>query len=163
GLEAFAGRLQGRGPGAVGANIGANKESADRIGDYVRGLEALWGLASYFTINVSSPNTPGLRALQTKAALEELLGRLAEARGRLPRPGGGGRHRVGRRSLPADPRRRVRRPALFGAGLRGARPGAADQARSRGTAARRWLQVGQRGRGRELAARRHVAEVAALH
>jgi dihydroorotate dehydrogenase len=88
GLEAFAGRLARRGSsGAVGANIGANKDSADRIGDYVIGLARLWGLASYFTINISSPNTPGLRALQTKAALEELLGRLAEAADRLP-PGG---------------------------------------------------------------------------
>jgi dihydroorotate dehydrogenase len=91
GLEAFAGRLARRGPlgalgalGAVGANIGANKDSEDRIGDYVAGLTRLWGLASYFTINISSPNTPGLRALQTKAALEELLGRLAEARDGLP-------------------------------------------------------------------------------
>jgi dihydroorotate dehydrogenase len=84
GLEAFAGRLAQRGPGVIGANIGANKGSEDRIGDYVTGLRRLWGHASYFTINISSPNTPGLRALQTKAALEELLGRLAEVRGGLP-------------------------------------------------------------------------------
>ena len=84
GLEPFAARLARRGPGAVGANIGANKDAADRIGDYVTGLRRLWGLASYFTINISSPNTPGLRALQTRAALEELLGRLAEARDSLP-------------------------------------------------------------------------------
>jgi dihydroorotate dehydrogenase len=87
GLEAFAARLAGRGPGVVGANIGANKDSEDRIGDYVLGLKGLWGLASYFTINISSPNTPGLRALQTRAALEELLGRLAEARDTLPPEG----------------------------------------------------------------------------
>jgi dihydroorotate dehydrogenase len=87
GLEVFAGRLAARGPGVVGANIGANKDSEDRIGDYVAGLRRLWGLASYFTINVSSPNTPGLRALQTRAALEELLGRLAEARDALPAAG----------------------------------------------------------------------------
>jgi dihydroorotate dehydrogenase len=87
GLEAFAGRLGARGPGVVGANIGANKDSEDRIGDYVTGLRRLWGLASYFTINISSPNTPGLRALQTKAALEELLGRLAETRAALPAAG----------------------------------------------------------------------------
>ncbi len=91
GLEAFAGRLvrgrSGASPGVVGANIGANKDSEDRIGDYVIGLERLWGLASYFTINISSPNTPGLRALQTKAALEELLGRLAQARDALPASG----------------------------------------------------------------------------
>lgn len=87
GLEAFAGRLARRGPGVVGANIGANKDSEDRVADYVTGLTRLWGLASYFTINISSPNTPGLRALQTKAALEELLGRLAEARDALPATG----------------------------------------------------------------------------
>ncbi|CAN7554150.1 quinone-dependent dihydroorotate dehydrogenase [Phenylobacterium sp. LjRoot225] len=93
GLEAFAGRLKSRRPfskgarGVVGANIGANKDSEDRIGDYVACLTRLWGLASYFTINISSPNTPGLRALQTKAALQELLGRLAEARDALPREG----------------------------------------------------------------------------
>ena len=87
GLNSFAGRLLGRGPGVVGANIGANKDSADRIGDYVACLTRLWGMASYFTINVSSPNTPGLRALQTKAALEELLGRLGEARDALPAEG----------------------------------------------------------------------------
>jgi dihydroorotate dehydrogenase len=91
GLEAFAGRLARRGAqgdlGMVGANIGANKDAADRIGDYVTGLKRLWGLAAYFTINISSPNTPGLRALQTKAALEELLGRLAEARDALPSAG----------------------------------------------------------------------------
>ncbi len=84
GLEAFAARLAARPRrGVVGANIGANKDSTDRIGDYVIGLSRLWGLADYFTVNISSPNTPGLRALQTKAALAELLGRLAEARGAL--------------------------------------------------------------------------------
>jgi dihydroorotate dehydrogenase len=87
GLEAFAGRLAKRGPGVVGANIGANKDSEDRIGDYVTGLTRLWGLASYFTINVSSPNTPGLRALQTRGALDDLLGRLAETRDALPPAG----------------------------------------------------------------------------
>lgn len=87
GLEAFAARLARRGPGVVGANIGANKDSEDRVGDYVVCLQRLWGLATYFTINISSPNTPGLRALQTRAALEELLGRLAEARDALPAEG----------------------------------------------------------------------------
>lgn len=88
GLEAFAGRLDRPGrPGPVGANIGANKDSADRIGDYVTGLKRLWGLADWFTLNISSPNTPGLRALQTRAALEELLGRTAEARDALPTSG----------------------------------------------------------------------------
>ena len=87
GLEYFAGRFATRGPGVVGANIGANKEAADRTQDYVTGLTRLWGMASYFTVNISSPNTPGLRALQTKAALEDLLGRLAEARAALPPEG----------------------------------------------------------------------------
>jgi dihydroorotate dehydrogenase len=87
GLDAFAGRLARRGPGMVGANIGANKDSEDRVADYVTCLTRLWGLAGYFTINISSPNTPGLRALQTKAALEDLLGRIAEARDGLPPTG----------------------------------------------------------------------------
>ncbi|PIB90491.1 quinone-dependent dihydroorotate dehydrogenase [Caulobacter sp. FWC2] len=82
GLDPFAARLkarQGKG-GVVGANIGANKDASDRIEDYVTGLTRLWGLSDYFTANISSPNTPGLRALQTKAALEELLGRISETR-----------------------------------------------------------------------------------
>jgi dihydroorotate dehydrogenase len=88
GLDAFAGRLARRGPGVVGANFGANKDPADRIADYVTGLKRLWGLADYYTVNISSPNTPGLRALQTKAALEELLGRIVEAGSALPDEGG---------------------------------------------------------------------------
>jgi dihydroorotate dehydrogenase len=84
GLAPFAARLAARRRiGIVGANIGANKDSADRIGDYVTGLQRLWGLADYFTVNISSPNTPGLRALQTREALAELLGRLGEARAAL--------------------------------------------------------------------------------
>jgi dihydroorotate dehydrogenase len=81
GIEAMAGRLAAsRAPGVVGANIGANKDSADRIGDYITALTRLWRLADYFTLNVSSPNTPGLRDLQLGGALDELLGRVAEAR-----------------------------------------------------------------------------------
>ena len=89
GLEAFADRLQRRRgrSGIVGANVGANKDSKDRIGDYVRGLQRLWPLADYFTANISSPNTPGLRDLQSGPALEELLGRLAETRAALSREG----------------------------------------------------------------------------
>jgi dihydroorotate dehydrogenase len=84
GLEAFAGRLQRRRRnGIVGANLGANKDATDRIGDYVTGLTRLWGQADYFTVNISSPNTPGLRDLQSRDALEELTGRVAEARATL--------------------------------------------------------------------------------
>ena len=85
GLEVFKSRLtkrQGK-DGIVGANLGANKDSRDRVEDYVMGLNALWGLSDYFTINISSPNTPGLRDLQNEKAMDELLGRLAEARSEL--------------------------------------------------------------------------------
>lgn len=81
GLEPFAARLARRPAGAViGANLGANKESEDRVADYVTGLKRLAGLADYFTVNISSPNTPGLRALQDPSALADLLGRVREAR-----------------------------------------------------------------------------------
>lgn len=81
GLDAFAARLARRKRrGVVGANIGANKDSDDRIADYVIGLKRLWGLCDYLTINISSPNTPGLRDLQSAAALEDLLGAVGEAR-----------------------------------------------------------------------------------
>jgi dihydroorotate dehydrogenase len=88
GLEAYAARLAARPRrGIVGANIGANKDAGDRIADYVTGLTRLWGLADYFTANISSPNTPGLRDLQGGEALSELLGRLAETRAALPAAG----------------------------------------------------------------------------
>jgi len=85
GLDVFEGRLKQRNKdnGIVGANLGANKDSEDRVKDYVTGLSRLWGLADYFTINISSPNTPGLRDLQGETALDELLGRLQEARTEL--------------------------------------------------------------------------------
>ncbi len=82
GLEAFAARLEQRPRTvAVGANLGANKDTEDKAADYVAGLRRLRGLSDYVTVNVSSPNTPGLRALQGRAALDDLLGRLNEARG----------------------------------------------------------------------------------
>lgn len=67
--------------GVLGINIGANKDSADRIDDYRQAFRAVASLADYVTINISSPNTPGLRALQDKAALEELLDAVLEERG----------------------------------------------------------------------------------
>lgn len=93
GIEAFADRLAERRQRQriVGANVGANKDSADRVGDYVLCMGRVWKHASYVTANISSPNTPGLRGLQERGALEDLLGRLDEARAPLtaahgPRP-----------------------------------------------------------------------------
>jgi dihydroorotate dehydrogenase len=84
GLDAIAARLARRGrKGIVGANLGANKDSKDRVEDYVKGVRGLEGLVDFYTINVSSPNTPGLRALQDKAALTGLLRRVIAARDAL--------------------------------------------------------------------------------
>jgi dihydroorotate dehydrogenase len=74
-------RRTGKGPLCI--NIGTNKESADRAGDYVKGLETFYDVAAFFTINISSPNTPGLRDLQAPEQLETLLGRVMETRARL--------------------------------------------------------------------------------
>ena len=60
-------------PSVIGVNVGANKDSTDRIADYVRGVRAMAPVASYLTINISSPNTPRLRGLQDEGALDELL------------------------------------------------------------------------------------------
>lgn len=67
-------------PGIIGVNIGANKDSADRIADYVSGVQAMAPVAKYLTINISSPNTPGLRQLQDEGALKALLSAVNEAR-----------------------------------------------------------------------------------
>jgi dihydroorotate dehydrogenase len=69
--------------GIVGVNVGANKDTADRVADYVKLIEAFAPVASYFTVNVSSPNTPGLRNLQQAAALDDLLAKVIEARERV--------------------------------------------------------------------------------
>jgi dihydroorotate dehydrogenase len=69
--------------GIVGVNIGANKESADRIADYVRLIETFAPVVSYFTVNISSPNTPGLRDLQQAKVFDELTARVVEARQRV--------------------------------------------------------------------------------
>jgi dihydroorotate dehydrogenase len=79
-LAALARLRQRTNDGVVGVNLGANRDSADRIADYVRGLDAFYDVASYFTVNVSSPNTPGLRDLQEPQALGELLQKLVDAR-----------------------------------------------------------------------------------
>ena len=65
----------------VGVNIGANKDAVDRIADYETGVRQMSAYADYLTVNISSPNTPGLRALQDRGALDELLGRVMAARG----------------------------------------------------------------------------------
>lgn len=82
GLAVAKARLQAmpRRGGVVGANIGANKDAPDRMADYEVGLRVLYPYADYFTANISSPNTPGLRDLQTRGALEDLLGRLVAVR-----------------------------------------------------------------------------------
>ena len=73
-------RLRGRLPGIVGVNIGANKDAEDRAADYAEGVRAFASLASYLMINISSPNTPGLRNLQAPAELDQLLARVLAAR-----------------------------------------------------------------------------------
>jgi dihydroorotate dehydrogenase len=87
GLDAVVGRLAARErKGVVGANLGKNKDTEDAAADYVKGVEKLGPLADYLVINVSSPNTPGLRALQGRAPLEALIGRTREAVSRLLTP-----------------------------------------------------------------------------
>ena len=90
GAEAVLRRLAARvnHGGIVGVNIGANKDSADRVGDYVRLIETFAPVASYFTVNVSSPNTPGLRDLQQATALDDLLTRVIDARERVRKNAG---------------------------------------------------------------------------
>lgn len=68
------------GAGVVGVNIGANKDSGDRVADYVEGVRVMGSVASYLTINISSPNTPGLRGLQDKGELTALLDAVSEVR-----------------------------------------------------------------------------------
>jgi dihydroorotate dehydrogenase len=80
-LERLAARAN-RG-GIVGINIGANKDSGDRIADYVRLIETFAPVVSYFAVNISSPNTPGLRDLQQASTLDALLARVMDARSRV--------------------------------------------------------------------------------
>ena len=75
--------------GIIGVNIGANKDSPDRVADYVRLIEAFAPVASYFTVNVSSPNTPGLRTMQQAHILDDLLAKVIDARERMREKAGG--------------------------------------------------------------------------
>ena len=78
-------RLEGRiGNGLVGVNIGANKDSANRIADYAGGVRTMARVADYLTVNISSPNTPGLRGLQEESELRELLAAVDEVRTEKP-------------------------------------------------------------------------------
>ena len=87
GLAAFVERLKSRqrvdhATGIVGANVGKNRDAADAAGDYETGIAAVCGFADYVVCNISSPNTPGLRGLQARAPIEELIARVLAARGR---------------------------------------------------------------------------------
>ncbi len=88
GAEAARARLAARHgkPGVIGINIGANKDAADRVADYATMMRLMAPLAGYITVNISSPNTPGLRALQDEGALAALLDAVIEARGESPAP-----------------------------------------------------------------------------
>ncbi len=92
GMEVFEQRLRETPPaGIVGINVGSNKSTKDKAADYAACIRKLAPLASYITVNISSPNTPGLRALQVGEALDDLLARVVEARddavrGNLPKP-----------------------------------------------------------------------------
>ncbi len=86
GMECVSARLASRGQGIVGINIGANKHSSDRIADYRTAFAKLSPLADYVAVNVSSPNTPGLRGLQDREQLHALLATLVEARAGKPVP-----------------------------------------------------------------------------
>jgi dihydroorotate dehydrogenase len=85
GAEAVLRRLAARAHhgGILGVNVGANKDSPDRVADYVRLIETFAPVASYFTVNISSPNTPGLRNLQQAAQLDDLLAKVIDARERV--------------------------------------------------------------------------------
>jgi dihydroorotate dehydrogenase len=90
GAQAVLARLAARAGsgGLVGVNVGANKDSPDRIADYVSLIETFAPVASYFTVNISSPNTPGLRDLQQGKLFDELLARVVDARARVSRQAG---------------------------------------------------------------------------
>jgi len=90
GLKAFTARLAARrqnpkSAGIVGANVGKNRDTVDGAADYVAGIEAVAPLADYLVCNISSPNTPGLRAMQARAPIEDLLRRVLAARDRAVR------------------------------------------------------------------------------
>ena len=85
--ERLAERKRAHRPGIVGANVGKNRDTTDGAADYVACIEQLSGLSDYLVVNLSSPNTPGLRGLQARAPIEDLLRRVLLARKRsAPNP-----------------------------------------------------------------------------
>jgi dihydroorotate dehydrogenase len=80
GFERALARLKRRPPGVIGVNLGANKGAADRVEDYALGVRTFAPFADYLTLNISSPNTPGLRDLQRREALDDLITRVVAAR-----------------------------------------------------------------------------------
>ena len=80
GFERARARLDQRPPGLIGVNLGANKDATDRVEDYALGVRTFAALADYLTINVSSPNTPGLRDLQRRESLDDLIARVVDVR-----------------------------------------------------------------------------------
>jgi dihydroorotate dehydrogenase len=80
GFDRARARLARRPPGLIGVNLGANKDATDRVEDYALGVRTFAGVADYLTINISSPNTPGLRDLQRREALDDLIARVVDAR-----------------------------------------------------------------------------------
>lgn len=84
GHAAVRARLDRPPAGILGINLGANRDSEDRVADYQAGIRAFGDVASYFTLNVSSPNTPGLRELQRRESLDDLLARVVDAREAAP-------------------------------------------------------------------------------
>ncbi|WP_332065402.1 quinone-dependent dihydroorotate dehydrogenase [Bartonella sp. CB189] len=67
-------------PGIIGINIGANKDTVDKINDYITGISCFYDVADYFTVNISSPNTPGLRNLQVRENLHLLINAISKMR-----------------------------------------------------------------------------------
>ncbi len=87
-LERMRGQRLHKKTGQIGVNIGANKDSDDFIADYELGIEVFYNVADYFVANISSPNTPGLRALQSKASLEKLVTRIVKQRDKMAKRSG---------------------------------------------------------------------------
>ena len=84
GVDAAVARLHSRGAGIVGGNIGKNKDSGDAVADYVMAMRSIYPVVDYITVNISSPNTPGLRALQAENELTALVKAVQDLRSSFP-------------------------------------------------------------------------------